>query len=88
MWVRDLPIGGRPVVLCWHKRVWCCPHVLCPKKTWTEQHPAIQPRACLTERARGWAFKQVGAPRRRRLAGRVGARCGLGDHHADRHRSR
>jgi transposase len=61
VWVRDLPIGGRPVVLCWHKRVWCCPHALCPKKTWTEQHPAIQPRACLTERARGWAFKQVGA---------------------------
>jgi hypothetical protein len=20
-WVRDLPIGGRPVVICWHKRV-------------------------------------------------------------------
>lgn len=49
------------MVLCWHKRVWCCPHALCPKKTWTEQHPAIQPRAWLTERARGWAFKQVGA---------------------------
>src|SRR6185437_257470 len=52
VWVRDLPIGGRPVVVCWHKRVWCCPHALCPKKTWTEEHPAIEPRACLTDRAR------------------------------------
>lgn len=21
-WVRDLPLGGRPVVMCWVKRVW------------------------------------------------------------------
>jgi transposase len=21
-WVRDLPIGGRPVVICWVKRIW------------------------------------------------------------------
>ena len=61
VWVRDLPIGGRPVVVCWHKRVWCCPHALCSKKTWTEQHPAIETRACLTDRARAWAFDQVGA---------------------------
>ena len=60
-WVRDLPIGGRPVVLCWWKRVWCCPHALCPARTWTEQHSAIAPRAGLTERARTWAFEQVGA---------------------------
>jgi transposase len=60
-WVRDLPVGGRPVVICWHKRVWCCPHPACPVKTWTEAHPAIAPRACLTERARAWAFEQVGA---------------------------
>ena len=26
-WVADLPIGGRPVVLCWVKRIWCCPYV-------------------------------------------------------------
>jgi transposase len=59
-WVRDLPIGGRPVMICWHKRIWCCPHVVCPVKAWTEVHPAIAPRACLTERARAWAFDQVG----------------------------
>lgn len=59
VWVRDLPIGGRPTVVCWHKRIWCCPHALCPKKTWTELHAAIEPRACLTERARAWAFTQV-----------------------------
>jgi hypothetical protein len=59
-WVRDLPIGGRPVVLCWWKRIWCCPHPACEVRTWTEQHPAIAPRAALTERARQWAFEQVG----------------------------
>jgi transposase len=35
-WVRDLPAGGRPVILVWVKRVWRCPHALCPKRTWTE----------------------------------------------------
>jgi hypothetical protein len=29
-------------------------------KTWTEQHPAIAWRAVLIERARRWAFEQVG----------------------------
>jgi transposase len=58
-WVRDLPVGGRPVVLCWWKRIWCCPHPLCAKRTWTELHPAIAPRAVLTERARQWALAQV-----------------------------
>jgi transposase len=59
-WVRDLPIGGRPVVICWVKRIWCCPHPLCEARTWTEQHEAIAPRACLTDRAREWVFEQVG----------------------------
>jgi transposase len=59
-WVVDLPIGGRPVVLCWWKRVWCCPYGACEVRTWTEQHPAVAPRAALTERARQWAFEQVG----------------------------
>jgi len=73
-WVRDLPLGGRPVVLCWWKRVWCCPHPLCEVKTWTERHPAIAPRACLTERARQWAFEQVGARDAAvsRIAGQLG----------------
>ena len=60
-WVRDLPAGGRPVVLCWVKRIWCCPHPECEQRTWTEQHEAIAPRATLTERARTWAYEQVGA---------------------------
>lgn len=37
----------------------CCPHPRCEVKTWTERHPAIAPRACLTERAWQWAFEQV-----------------------------
>jgi transposase len=59
-WVRDLPVAGRAVVLCWVKRIWCCPHPQCEQRTWTEQHEAIAPRATLTERARAWAFEQVG----------------------------
>lgn len=50
-WVRDLPIGGRPVVLCWWKWVWSCPQPRCEQRTWTERHPAIAPQASLTERA-------------------------------------
>ena len=60
-WVRDLPIGGRPVVLCWVKRIWCCPHPACAVKTWTDRHPAIAPRAAVTERARAQAAAQVGS---------------------------
>jgi transposase len=58
-WVRDLPLAGRAVVVCWVKRIWSCPHPLCERRTWTEQHPAIAPRAGMTERARAWAFEQV-----------------------------
>src|SRR4051812_11773146 len=60
VWVRDLPVGGRPVVICWVKRVWCCGESVCPARTWTETHEAIATRAALTERARQWAFEQVG----------------------------
>jgi transposase len=48
------------VVLCWVKRIWCCPHPACQVKTWTERHPAIAPRAAVTERARAEAAAQVG----------------------------
>ena len=75
VWVRDLPIGGRPVVLCWWKRVWCCPHPLCEVKTWTERHEAIASRACLTERARQWAFEQVGE--RDAAVSRIAAQLGV-----------
>jgi hypothetical protein len=62
-------------VLCWWKRVWCCPHPLCEVKTWTERHPAIAPRACLTERARQWAFEQVGG--RDAAVSRIAAQLGV-----------
>jgi transposase len=60
VWVRDLPTGGRPVTLVWVKRVWRCPHVLCPKRTWTETSELIRPRASLTERARAEICRRVG----------------------------
>jgi transposase-like protein len=59
-WVRDLPTGGRPVTLVWIKRVWRCPHRLCPIRTWTETCPQILPRASLTERARAEVCRRVG----------------------------
>jgi transposase len=59
-WVRDLPSGGRPVMLVWVKRVWRCPHAVCPKRTWTETSEAIGPRALLTQRARAEICRRVG----------------------------
>jgi transposase len=79
--VRDLPIGGRPVVLWWRKRLWRCRAPACEVRTWTERAPAIRPRAVLTERARAEAWRRVGkdahavAAVARDLGGR------LGDHH-------
>jgi transposase len=58
--VRDLPIGGRPVVLLWRKRIWRCWEPACGVRTWTEQTAAIRPRAVLTERARAEACRRVG----------------------------
>jgi transposase len=58
--VRDLPIGGRPVVLAWRKRIWRCREPACGMRTWTEQTAAIRPRAVLTERARAEACRRVG----------------------------
>jgi transposase len=58
--VRDLPIAGVPVLLRWRKRVFVCRHWWCENNTCSEEHDAIAPRAVLTERARHWAFEQVG----------------------------
>jgi transposase len=58
--VRDLPIGGRPVVLAWRKRLWRCREPACRVRTWTERTVAIRPRAVLTERARAEACRRVG----------------------------
>ena len=58
--VRDLPVAGTPVIVKWRKRVFSCRYALCENKTWTEHHDAVAPRAVLTERARQWAFDQVG----------------------------
>jgi transposase len=58
--VRDLPSGGRPVVLLWRKRIWRCGEPACGVRTWTERVAAIRPRAVLTERARAEACRRVG----------------------------
>lgn len=58
--VRDLPAGGRPVVLVWLKRVWRCQEPRCSQRTWSERSEAIRPRALLTERARAECARRVG----------------------------
>jgi transposase len=58
--VRDLSIGGRPVVLLWRKRIWRCREPACGVRTWTERVAAARPRAVLTERARAEACRRVG----------------------------
>lgn len=62
--VRDVPAGARPVMLVWWKRLWRCEEPLCPRRSWSEQHPAIRARAVLTERARAWSLEQVCAAER------------------------
>ncbi len=59
--VRDLPAGGRPVVLVWAKRIWRCPDPDCDVSTWSERSDAIAPRSSLTERARAEMCRRVGA---------------------------
>ncbi len=58
--VRDLPVGGRPVVLWWRKRIWRCGEPACKVRTWTERVAGIAPRAVLTQRARAEACRRVG----------------------------
>lgn len=62
--VRDLPAGGRRVVVVWWKRIWRCPDTDCEVATWTEQANAIGRRASMTERARAEACRQVGEQNR------------------------
>ena len=57
--VRDLPAGGRPVVLVWRKRRWRCPEAGCGVKSWTEASPEVRARSVLSERTRR---KQYGRP--------------------------
>jgi transposase len=58
--VRDLPAGGRRVVLWWRKRIWRCGEPACGVRTWTERAAATGPRAVLTQRARAEACRRVG----------------------------
>lgn len=50
--VRDLPAGGRLVLLCCSNRVWRCRHRACPVVTFSEQPAAIRPTTVLTEQVR------------------------------------
>ncbi len=58
--VRDLPARGRPVLLCWSKRVWRCRQRQCPQVTWSERTEAVRAKGVLTERARAEVCRRVG----------------------------
>lgn len=64
--------------LRWRKRRWQCADPGCGKGSWTETHPGIRPRAVLSERAREWAFRQVGA--QGRTVAEVARELGVGWH--------
>ena len=59
--VRDVAAFDRRARLRWRKRVWRCDESVCGRRTWTEQHAAVRPRASLTERARQAAARRVAA---------------------------
>jgi transposase len=62
--VRDLPAGGRRVVVVWRKRILRCPEPDCELGSWTEQSPEIGRRASMTRRARVETCRQVGQQNR------------------------
>jgi transposase len=59
--LRDVPFGDRPTMLVWAKRIWRCRSLDCPVVTWTESAPIAAPRAALTQRAKTWVARRVGA---------------------------
>ena len=62
--VRDLPAGGRRVVMVWRKRIWRCVDPDCDVRSWSEESEAIAPRSSMTERARAEGCRQVGGQNR------------------------
>ena len=50
--IRDLPIGHKPLVILWKKRVWNCTNPDCPQVTWTESADFVSSRHSLTNRAK------------------------------------
>ena len=73
-----IAVSGVPVQICWRKRIFVCRHPWCEQKTWTETSDAIPPRSAMTERARRWAFEQVG--RRDWSVAAVAGELGVGWH--------
>jgi transposase len=59
--LRDVPVGGRATVLVWRKRIWRCPDPGFATRTWTERFPLAAPRSAVTQRAKVWLARRVGA---------------------------
>jgi len=60
VYVRDLPIGGRPTVLVCVMRLWRCAEPAWATRTWSEACEHIAARSSWTERARRDACEDVG----------------------------
>ncbi len=58
--VRDVAMAGRPVVLCWAKRVWRCPDPDCGVGTCSEASDLVEPGGLLTVRAAREICRLVG----------------------------
>ncbi len=58
--VRDLPVSGRPTVLCWAKRLWRCKDPDCEVVTWSETSEHVEASGLLTVRAGAEVCRAVG----------------------------
>jgi transposase len=58
--VRDLPSGGRPVILVWVKRVWRCPQALCSKRTWISDQSGDRAAGLVDRAGRVETCRRVG----------------------------
>lgn len=79
--VRDLPCGGRPVVVVWAKRIWRCGDADCDVGSWSETSPLIAPSG-VDDRARpSRGVPACGTGQPLRGPGRPLPGCGLVERH-------
>ena len=57
--LRDATSAGRRVVVLWRKHRWACLEVSCPRRSWTEQDPAVGAGRRSTRRCRVQVAKAV-----------------------------
>jgi transposase len=78
--IKDLPVSGQRVRLCWRKRRLLCLDTDCPRLSFTETTTAIPPRARLTVRLRERLARAIAGSNR--AVTEVAAEHGVGWHTA------